>query len=248
MRALEKLESQSYPDKEKIITGGLSFPEIKKFKNNITKYNKIFSVVFSFFLLFIGVWLFKLYNNPSVIEENKNYENISQTGLLNADKKKEEKTENINAILNDKKLASLMPDRKTSFPEIIQVEKTSFNSNKKKLLFQDSQSIDFIPNKFKNQITEQSVINKNKSEKRESFKNKINFFSASKIPFKTYNETDMNLQAIVWADNPDQKMVVVNDRILHEGASEKGVVISLIGEDYVIFFKNGEKWKQTIKR
>ena len=58
----------------------------------------------------------------------------------------------------------------------------------------------------------------------------------------------MNLQAIVWADNPDQKMVVVNDRILHEGASEKGVVISLIGEDYVIFFKNGEKWKQTIKR
>ncbi len=292
MRALEKLEAESKSGGEKIISGGLSFPEIKRAENSIIKHKK---ALFFILLLFVLVCLFTWYQIPFGVEKNKNQTDISQKSLLNRDKPKEERNKITDNILDDKKLAYLLPDKKAMVAVNIQPVNSADKSNIKTISFQDEMSVDSVIDKGSKKMTftnnlksqkkekiekldsvkktavsnnmhDREVTTKNerqlrprpefkevfhiksKTEKRESFKNKINFFSANKIPLKTENETSVDLQAIAWDADPDKKMIVANNRILHEGSSYKGIEVSFIGLDYVVFSQNGDKWRQTIRR
>lgn len=67
------------------------------------------------------------------------------------------------------------------------------------------------------------------------------------IPVKQDNESRLRLQAIAWSSDPKDRMVVINDRIVREGESVEGVLVTHIGKDEVIFRKGSEKWRQMFR-
>ena len=64
------------------------------------------------------------------------------------------------------------------------------------------------------------------------------------MPFKRSNQTNIELQAIAWSNDPKSRLAVINGLILRERESIDNVIVMHIGKDEVIFKKGGEEWKQ----
>jgi hypothetical protein len=64
------------------------------------------------------------------------------------------------------------------------------------------------------------------------------------IPVKRSNQTNIELQAIAWSNDPKSRLAVINGRILRERESIDNVIVMHIGSDEVIFRKGREEWKQ----
>ncbi|MDJ0817703.1 MAG: general secretion pathway protein GspB [Desulfobacterales bacterium] len=65
-------------------------------------------------------------------------------------------------------------------------------------------------------------------------------------PRQTYdriNDDKLRLQALAWAEDADRRMVVINDRIVHEGESVDGYLILKIREEDVIIQQGGKSWR-----
>ena len=54
------------------------------------------------------------------------------------------------------------------------------------------------------------------------------------------------LNAIAWDENPDQRLAVINDRILHEGDLVGGVTVLRINPDHVVFSDRGDVFIKNI--
>jgi hypothetical protein len=52
-----------------------------------------------------------------------------------------------------------------------------------------------------------------------------------------------DIQAIAWDENPQDRLVVINNSILREGGSIDGVSISQIGKNEIIINDKGQRWK-----
>ncbi len=48
---------------------------------------------------------------------------------------------------------------------------------------------------------------------------------------------------MAWAEDADRRMVVINDRIVHEGESVDGYLILKIREEDVIIQQGGKSWR-----
>lgn len=55
--------------------------------------------------------------------------------------------------------------------------------------------------------------------------------------------TQLILQAISWDKNSENRIAVINNRIVREGESVDGFIVTLIGEDDVSVRKGGNEWK-----
>jgi hypothetical protein len=64
------------------------------------------------------------------------------------------------------------------------------------------------------------------------------------MPLKRSNQTQIEVQAIAWANDPKNRLAVINGLILRERESIDNVIVMHIGKDEVIFKKGGEEWKQ----
>lgn len=64
------------------------------------------------------------------------------------------------------------------------------------------------------------------------------------MPVKRSNQTNIELQAIAWSNDPKSRLAVINGRILRERESIDNVIVMHIGRDEVIFKKGQEEWKQ----
>jgi len=64
------------------------------------------------------------------------------------------------------------------------------------------------------------------------------------MPVKRSNQTQIEVQAIAWANDPKNRLAVINGLILRERESIDNVIVMHIGKDEVIFKKGGEEWKQ----
>lgn len=64
------------------------------------------------------------------------------------------------------------------------------------------------------------------------------------IPVKRSGESQLEIQAIAWANAPESRLAVINSRVVREGEAIDGVFVLHIGKDEIIFKKGGEKWKQ----
>lgn len=60
-------------------------------------------------------------------------------------------------------------------------------------------------------------------------------------------ETGLNLQALVWSDDPGSCLAVIDDIIVRKGGRVKGYIVSGIGRNHVIVRKSGKKWKLKFK-
>ena len=60
---------------------------------------------------------------------------------------------------------------------------------------------------------------------------------------KQKNNDKLKIQAIVWSSNPEDRMAVVNDKIVRAGGSVDGVVVTHIGEDYILVKEGKEEWE-----
>ncbi len=66
---------------------------------------------------------------------------------------------------------------------------------------------------------------------------------AERIP-----EDRLKIQAIAWSPDPQDRMAVINNRILHEGESVDGYTILMIDEDQIIFNAEGRRWRAVFGR
>jgi hypothetical protein len=64
------------------------------------------------------------------------------------------------------------------------------------------------------------------------------------MPVKRSNQTNIELQAIAWSNDPKSRLAVINGRILRERESIDNVIVMHIGRDEVIFKKGREEWTQ----
>ena len=56
----------------------------------------------------------------------------------------------------------------------------------------------------------------------------------------------LKVNAIAWDENPDQRLVVIGDRILHEGDLLGGATVLRINPDHVVFSERGEVFIKEI--
>jgi hypothetical protein len=66
----------------------------------------------------------------------------------------------------------------------------------------------------------------------------------SSMPVKRSNQTNIEVQAIAWANDPKNRLAVINGLILREGESIDNIIVMHIGKDAVVFRKGAEGWKQ----
>jgi hypothetical protein len=53
----------------------------------------------------------------------------------------------------------------------------------------------------------------------------------------------IKLQAIAWSSDPDRRMAMINEQIVHEGQTIEGYTIAAIGEESVTMRKGSEAWE-----
>jgi len=74
---------------------------------------------------------------------------------------------------------------------------------------------------------------------------KAGFLPASEFP--PFSELfSLKLNAIAWDENPDQRLAVIGDRILHEGDLVGGATVLRINPDHVLFSDRGEVFIKEI--
>ena len=66
---------------------------------------------------------------------------------------------------------------------------------------------------------------------------------APRQTYDRFNDDKLRLQALAWADDANRRMVVINDRIVHEGESVDGYQILKIREEDVIIQQGGKSWR-----
>ena len=67
--------------------------------------------------------------------------------------------------------------------------------------------------------------------------------SVKEIEIPVLYDPEMKLQAITWSKDPQKRIVVINNRILHQGDAVSGYLIDTINQDDVLLSDAGEKWK-----
>jgi hypothetical protein len=59
-----------------------------------------------------------------------------------------------------------------------------------------------------------------------------------------FNDPRLQLQAIAWSEQAEDRIAVINGALVREGGQVKGVAIIQIGVDEVVFEEGGRRWKQ----
>lgn len=63
---------------------------------------------------------------------------------------------------------------------------------------------------------------------------------------KTFRNDDrIDLQALVWAPEAEERFVVINNRLIKEGGSVDNITVVKINEDDVLFSEGNEQWYQA---
>jgi hypothetical protein len=62
-------------------------------------------------------------------------------------------------------------------------------------------------------------------------------------PFVSTKESQLILQAISWDRNSENRIAVINNRIVREGESVDGFLVTRIGQDDVLVREGGNEWK-----
>ena len=57
------------------------------------------------------------------------------------------------------------------------------------------------------------------------------------------NSSNLKIQALVWSDEPTDRWVMINNRIIKTGGTVDDIVVSEIGNDHIIIQENGEEKK-----
>lgn len=68
-----------------------------------------------------------------------------------------------------------------------------------------------------------------------------------KPPSKVADESWLKLQAISWSNDPESRIAMINDRIVHEGGSVEDGVVTRIDKEYVVVHGKGEDWQVQFK-
>lgn len=64
------------------------------------------------------------------------------------------------------------------------------------------------------------------------------------LPVKQTTESQLELQAIAWAEDPKSRLAVINGRVVREGESVDNIIVLHIDKDQIIFKKGMESWRQ----
>ncbi|MES0445184.1 MAG: general secretion pathway protein GspB [Desulfobacterales bacterium] len=208
-------------------------------------YNKRFFIIFAVVILAVGGWL-----------------------VLNREPREEGQT--LVAKTTTKPVESVgIPEKKASIPNMVQqkrpigkdIEKSEPNAKAAKMKTISPRKLErkapalFAkkeinpPKPLSHTEKKASVPNINQKEMstredEEESEQNIKTERFESIPLKQANETRLEIQAIAWSSDPENRIAVVNSRIVREGGSVEGVFVTNIGKDEIVFRKGGEEWRQ----
>ena len=57
------------------------------------------------------------------------------------------------------------------------------------------------------------------------------------------NNAGLTLQALAWSNQPEERFVVINENIIHEGGTVNGSVVAKIEPDFVTIRTDGTSWQ-----
>ncbi len=93
-------------------------------------------------------------------------------------------------------------------------------------------------------LSQEETIDRITNQKNEQIKKAKKVVS---IPVKQVEESRLELQAIAWSTDPKSRLAVINSKIVREGGSVAGVIVTHIGKDDVVFKKGIEEWRQQLR-
>ncbi len=67
------------------------------------------------------------------------------------------------------------------------------------------------------------------------------------LPEKTSGESGLEIQALVWSEEPEGRMAVINGSIVRQSGMVADAAVSVIGIDFIIFRNSSGQWKQKFR-
>ncbi len=67
--------------------------------------------------------------------------------------------------------------------------------------------------------------------------------SASSAP----GDSRLKIQAIVWSNTPEDRLVMINDKIVQTGESIDDITVTYIGNDYIVVKEGEKEWEVKFK-
>jgi len=248
LKALKKLENK-FPEQNRI----LFRPQKRRITQVIYQRLKVlrfssfgFLLVFSFITLVIGGWLILKSQNG-----NKEPESIAKTEIKpektfgiseKMPSNKQSPQKNVTSPMNNIKSLPVPQTEKKPPLSALKVQKKILPSDKKTKI-EPSKILNipekpFPPDRSHKEKTDKIAIEKNtRNTKAELF---------DSIPVKQVEESRLELQAIAWSTDPKSRIAVINNKIIREGGSVAGVIVTHIGKDDVVFKKGKEEWRQQL--
>jgi len=100
----------------------------------------------------------------------------------------------------------------------------------------------------RNPITERGLLptNKQKSINIETMPASREGDDRNFLP-KVKDDPRIELQAIAWAEDGKNSFVVINNRIIREGQTCDGIVVTKIGKDEVVFRDGRDEWREKFR-
>ena len=92
-------------------------------------------------------------------------------------------------------------------------------------------------------LTGKPVARKRKAPEEPKVRTKKSAKTASIATYDRLNDSKLKLQALAWSDDAARRMVVINDRIVHEGESVDGYQVTKIRQEDVIVKNGGKSWR-----
>lgn len=145
-----------------------------------------------------------------------------------------------------------VPEKKTVRPDRVQKELSSQKDDRKfgpivkavpPSSHQSPKSIDVLSNTKTSTLKQAQKERVAENSDKKSEQNTKSDPYAS-MPVKRSNQTNIEVQAIAWANDPKSRLAVVNGLILRERESIDNVIVMHIGKDAIVFKKGTEEWKQ----
>lgn len=93
-------------------------------------------------------------------------------------------------------------------------------------------------------IKEEIDVLREKAESRES---DTNHSDSSRHGNAPPADSRLKIQAIVWSNTPEDRLVMINDKIVQTGESIDDITVTYIGSDYIVVKEGKKEWEVKFK-
>jgi len=117
----------------------------------------------------------------------------------------------------------------------------------KSFMKEQAEALDVLKKKIaeleQRQGTSKPAVRTPEPAKRPKQENKPDASAKKSSQIREADGANLKIQALVWSDEPADRWVMINNRIIKTGGSVDDIIVSEIGNDHIIIQENGEEKK-----